>query len=433
MTLETFKSLVLTMLVGLSLILTYSLWTFQPNYDRYKSDLQYVSEVDLGGDLATKKSIIKPHMMILHMHGETFGFKQPSIGQHLFSDLQDYTLTNFTISEHDQEILAEESNLLEIMFPEGIPLEVIKNLFVLEDTDISLPQWTFNMIYLTFDEDRTQIDVHFLSTDEEEQASFVIESTRAIMNLWSTVTKEENIEPYFLVEDISPRIYLPVNHQHVQTRTLAIERIAPSKLVDALFSNPALVSPNAGEAYFTDGQRGMRILNDQKSIEYINPIQSGYDRMEKLTLLDESISKINDHAGWTNDFYLDTIVSSLNQVIYRMHYDDYPIFHQGDLSIIEHQWRQNDVYKYKRPIFYLKNSFGGNDVTLPSGQEVMQYLRDQLEENIQNVRSLRMGYNLVYADSEPYSITLEPAWFMDYNGQWQMIRMIEPDFEERGL
>lgn len=431
MTLETFKSFVLAILVGLSLILTYSLWTFQPNYDRYKSDLQYVSEVDLGGDIVTKKSIVKPYMMILHMNGEFFGFKQPGIGQSLFSDIQEYTLANFSMSSETED-LADESYLLEIIFPESLPLEVVKNLFVLEDADIKLPNWSFNTIFLAFAEDRNQIDVHFISTDEGERASFVIESTRAIMNLWSTISKEDNIERYFLVEDLSPQIYLPEDQPMVQTRTLAIERIAPSKLVDALFSNPALVSPNVGEAYFTDGQRGMRVLHEQKSIEYINPIQSSYEHMEKLELLDESISKINDHAGWTNDFYLDTIVSSLNQVIYRMHYDYYPIFHQSDLSIIDHQWRQNDVYKYKRPIFYLKSSFGGSYTALPSGHELIQYLQGHLEENIQNVRDIRIGYHLVYVESEPYSINLEPAWFMNYNGQWQIIRMIEPDFEERG-
>jgi len=428
MTLETFKSFVLVILIGLSLILTYSLWTFQPNYDRYKGDLQYVSEVDLGGNVASTKSIIKPHMMVFHKNHEYFSFKQPETAQRLFADFQEYTLANFTTSELTD--LTTENHLLEIMFPESLPLEMIQSLFTLEDPDISLPKWTFKTMYLVFAEDDSQIDVHFLSTDEQEQVVFTIESSRAITHLLSTFLQEDNLERYFLVEDLSPHIYLPEDQPEIQTRTLAIERVSPSKLVDALFSNPALVSPNVGEAYYTDGQRGMRVLNDRKSIEYINPIQSSYEHMDKMDLLDASISKINDHAGWTDDFYLDTIVSSLNQVVYRMHYDDYPIFHQGDLSIIDHQWRQQDVYKYKRPIFHLKSSFGGNTIHLPSGHELMTYLHGHLENNIDHVRDIRLGYNLIYSDSEPYSVNLEPAWFMNYNGQWQVIRMVDPNHDE---
>src|SRR5699024_6727546 len=125
--------------------------------------------------------------------------------------------------------------------------------------------------------DDSKIDVHFLSTDEQEQAVFTIESSQAIAHLWSTFLQEENLEQYFSVEELSPHIYLPEDQPEIQTKTLAIERVSPSRLVDALFSNPALVSPNVGEAYYTDGQRGMSVLDDRKSIEYINPIQSSYE------------------------------------------------------------------------------------------------------------------------------------------------------------
>src|SRR5690625_5195988 len=117
-----------------------------------------------------------------------------------------------------------------MMFPESLPLVVIKNLFILEDSDAKLPNWTYHTMYLAFDEDSSQIKVYFISTDEQNQASFVIESTRAVMNLRSAITQEDHLIPYFLVEELSPRIYLPEEQPSVQSRTLAIERITPSKL-----------------------------------------------------------------------------------------------------------------------------------------------------------------------------------------------------------
>src|SRR5690625_7573444 len=90
-------------------------------------------------------------MMIFRMHGEYFSLKQPNIGQRLFSDLQEYTLMNFTASEATD--LSRENYLIEIMFPESLPLETIKSLFILDDPDEKLPNWTYQTMYLVFDEE----------------------------------------------------------------------------------------------------------------------------------------------------------------------------------------------------------------------------------------------------------------------------------------
>ena len=77
MKLETFKTIILTILVGISLLLTFSLWNYQPNYDPlYPTSSNYVNEVDAGGIEETKRSIIEPINIVFHYDGETYGFEK---------------------------------------------------------------------------------------------------------------------------------------------------------------------------------------------------------------------------------------------------------------------------------------------------------------------------------------------------------------------
>lgn len=430
MTFETFKSFLLIILVCLSILLTFGLWSYQPDFDQYNTSLKYVNEVDLGGDVESKKTIIQPKSMIFHIDQNYFGFKHPDDRQALFQDIQQWGLTDLTIEED----LKPPSNnrMIEIIFPEKLPMPIIKSLFTLDDTDQFLPTWSFQRLLFTFDTDLSLVYVHFLSVDGRQQAIFSVSDPNAFSKLWAYVSKRTGLVKYLPFEQSPSRIFLPEDQVDIRKRTLAVDRIEPSLLVDALFKDPSLVSPNVGEAFFTDGQRGMRIHQNGNSIEYINPIQSNYERIDIVSLLDQSIMNINDHKGWTENYHLESINSSINQIIYRMHYDGYPIFHQGDLSIIEQQWRNQDLHKYRRPLLRLNNSFGGNVVKLPSGREVIYYIENSSSYDLDKISDIQIGFYLTYADDEPYSINLEPAWYIKYNGSWQMIRMTETDINEGG-
>ncbi|HLR75777.1 MAG TPA: two-component system activity regulator YycH [Virgibacillus sp.] len=430
MTFETFKTLILILLVGLSLLLTISLWSYQPDHDRHNTGLKYVNEVELGGDVASKRSLIKPNAIIFHMNTDYYGFKHPNDMNDLYTLMQDWTMSDPVLEE--DESFPSHDHMVEVIFPENMPMEVVKNIFTLDDPEESLPTWSFQRLLFIFDTNDSTVKAHFLSVDGREQAIFSVNESNASEKLQTYVNKRTGLVKYLLFEQAPSRIFLPEDQVDIRQRTLAVERIEPSLLVDALFPNPALVSPNVGEAFFTDGQRGMNIQQDGNGIEYINPIQSNYEHMGVINLLDESIQDINEHKGWTEKYHLDSIIPSMNQIRYRMHYDSYPIFHQGDLSIIEQQWRNQDLYLYRRPLFRLTNSFGGSNIKLPSGREVIYYLENNSSYNIESVRDIRIGFYLTYADDEYYSVNLEPAWFMDYNGSWQIIRTAETDFNEGG-
>src|SRR5690625_7176337 len=93
-------------------------------------------------------------------------------------------------------------------------------------------------------------------------------------------------------------------------------------------------------------------------------------------LFNTTINDINEHKGWTNTFILDEAEVNANRLQFRMYHDGYPIFSHEDYSMIEQRWEGQELYQYKRPLFKLTNLLSSEQVTLPSGKDVMSYLKE---------------------------------------------------------
>src|SRR5699024_11001903 len=145
----------------------------------------------------------------------------------------------------------------------------------------------------------------------------------------------KELSEYMVFGSGSAPIYIPTHEVEMKARSLAVEIIDSNLLVDALFDIPSLVSANFREGYFTDGQRGMRLLQENRSMEYINPIHSSEEQINVRGLLEQSLMSVNEHKGWTDNYKLVDINTSLNSVRYRMNYDGYPVYNLNNLSTIE--------------------------------------------------------------------------------------------------
>lgn len=429
MRLEKIKTFILIVLVGLSLLLTFGLWTYQPKNDLLY-DTSYVNEVDLGGTEETKRSIVEPNMLVFHRDGEYFSYNDPTDGQELYKDMQLWELQNLSITESNGVPVNDYQ--LELIFPDDIPVEMIPSLFTLESDEESLPGWSFRHVYITFNQGLSSLNIQFLSVDGRKQATAVIEDQDAYNQLWATISDPDDLTEYMLFESADTPIYLPKNELKMSKRSIAVEGIDPKEFVNALFSNPSLVSANYDEAYYTDGQRGLSVLQDGRRMEFINPIHPNYEQMNVAELLDTSIESINEHKGWTDEFKLASIDADNNSLVYRMHYGGYPVFNHGGLSIIDQKWRNHELHQYRRPLFRLNNTLGGEDITLASGSEVIAYLEEEEKFETSKIKNVQVGYHLSYSDNVSYNLTLEPSWYVNYKGQWQEIELKSDTAHDEG-
>src|SRR5690625_1383171 len=98
MTFETFKSILLIVLVSVSLLLTLGLWNYQPDY-QHNTGLKYVNEVDLGGDVESTKTMIQPSSIIFHINNQYFGFNHAMDQLDLYEDMQEWELLDIEIRD----------------------------------------------------------------------------------------------------------------------------------------------------------------------------------------------------------------------------------------------------------------------------------------------------------------------------------------------
>lgn len=428
MKLETFKTIILTILVGISLLLTFSLWNYQPNYDPlYPTSSNYVNEVDAGGIEETKRSIIEPINIVFHYDGETYGFEKRGELQFLYKHIQEWMLNSYELTSSDS--IPTNSNQVEVIFPNPMPMEMIKSLFTLKDND-SLPTWSFQRILITFNESYSSLNVYFLSIDGREQVKYVVNNATVYTHIASIAQNQQGLVEYSELELNDSSIYIPKNEVDMRSRSLAVETISPTLFVDALFTNPSLVSPNVGEAYFTDGQRGMDIMQNGLFMQFINPIHSNTREKDPIDLIEKSLLKINEHKGWTDEYRLENIDLNQNAIRYQLHYEGYPVYNSSGLAMIEQQWRNQELHKYSRPLFNLNNVLGGRMVTLQSGQEVIDYIVEESDYDLSQIKDIRAGYKLEHIEGASYSVIVEPAWLINYRGVWRELKM--NDFNEGG-
>lgn len=424
MNLELIKSFILAILVGLSLLLTFSLWNYKPDYELYYPQSKYVNEVDLGGIESSKKTVVQPKSIVYHQGEEISGFREAKLGRDLYREIEQWSLDDYQVEAYKD--LASYSNFLEIAFPYDIPMEMIKNLFIVDDEVEELPHWSFQKMIITREEDQHLIFVHFLSTDENKQLRFTVHDSEAYDQLMSYITDDDYMMA-FTSFGKSQSIYVPAEPLGMNRRSLSIKSIEPNLLVNALFSNPSLVSPNVGEAYFTDGQRGMRLMQEGRMMEFINPIHENNEAepINMNDLLDMSLSYVNGHKGWTDIYTLKEINIDQGSLKYQMEYEGYPVHSGGGLSTIKQQWLNSDIHQYTRPMFSLNNILGVETVQLPAGKEIISYLLNNQDYEEEDIKDIQIGYRLTYIEGANYSVMLDPTWYMNYKGSWQEINLDE--------
>lgn len=419
---ETAKSLLLSSLIILSVVLTFSLWSYQPDYTTSQNtDPEFVAEADAGGEIATKRGVIIPSKAIFHVNNDYFGYGDPNQLLHLYNDLQHWSLTEY-VEREDQAIDFHENKYIEMTYPETFPIDMVKSLFTLVD-EVVLPNWNFDRILISKEDEQKVVSIYFPSVDGRHHIQFTVYDQQSYERVKSLLDQQEDLVAYMKYDEAAKRIYLPVERTELSHQAVTIETIEPSRFVNALFRNPSIVvTPNFGESYFIDGQRDMRVAAKGNRLEFINPIEGTTDRMGLDEIIEASLTDINDHKGWTADFHIMSIDKSINRIVYQMHYEGYPVYHEDSITLIEQQWRNYQLYKYNRPLFSLLSPFSGGLEELRSGKEVIYFLENIDQYDVNRVSDVQIGYYVPEIDRLAHSITLEPAWFMLYNDTWQRIR-----------
>lgn len=424
MTIEHIKSFILIVLITSSLVLTFEIWSDQPNYET-ATDQEDLIDAELDGGVSLPRSeVIKPMEIILHdgRLDEPIGLKTPSVTMNFNEALMNLSLYNFSKITMSDLWYQEEPNRYEVVFQTALPSGLIYDIFNV-DTDTFVPTGSFNRVIFIENHDLYQI--LFVNDGDEEVIVANAQNFNQNLNLFAQIFDAED-QPYRYLTFEGSRgalIYVPKGINK-QTKSFAYTELNSDDFINLLFSKPSIVKSAytyGGDTNYIDGTREMIV--DGRGIEFTDPTNESLNEDEIIPgaqLFDEVHNFINTHSGFTFtqpfSFSLSGInqTSMSNEVTYTLMYDRAPVFYDRDLTEIIVKWHNGSVYQYYHPLIMIldQRGVGQDTANIPSAETVIEILKGPNYQGTA-IYDVVLGYRLTeQSDSQGQVYELAPTWYV---------------------
>ncbi len=351
MKLETAKSLLLIILIGTSLILTFGMWNYRAEYEPLNDD-ESVDKADLGGEQKQENDVIKPNDVVFKINGEFYSYVDPEDSAELFEDIQTWEITDLQSTDAEEKTADAE---VEIIFPTGVPLSLFENILNIDRTLSKNMNFYVDRFYIQLQEEDQLLKVYFVSLDGDEAVEGTIHSTtnyEQLLSMFSNLTDKKFEENYLLTET-ARNIYIPVEEKSMESFKYTFDRTNSADVRNIMFTRPNLVSESksAPESimYRTD-DRQLNITGH--GMKFINVAEWNKEPVDK-SVFQQSLENINEHAGFTDDYRLDSYTN--DSVTYRLYRFQYPVINNSymDLSTIYQRWQSDQLSEYTRSLITL--------------------------------------------------------------------------------
>lgn len=431
MTYENIKSIILVLLVSFSVLLTWSIWTYQPNYELMEKS-NTVEKVAISAKKEVDQ-IIKPDRIIFHYDKDKHvGTIVPSEIDRMLGEIRKWNFSDFeNISgeiRNYPSFIHKESNAV-ILFPDSIPMDLYKT--VIDVKDSKLPNFYFDRIVIDVENvQREDGFVYFVSMENYEvyrsrvPASFVHNFRNGTFKNAELSSNFTTYIPFKVNNELT--LFLKENESTMLRHQYLANPLDSEKFKKALFKDPSVVQKNyksTGEEY-TNGSSLMRVYYDKNTLSYINPAKMNETNFISKSLLKRSIDFVNEHGGWTDNYRFADMNEMNHSVTFRL-YDEkgYPIFSErSGISEIKQTFGQSEIKEYLRSNFSLGLRMEPSETILSSGEEVIEHLKRMPGIEVSKLQNVMIGYSMT-KDAQTRIVYLEPTWYYQYNQQWNQISM----------
>ncbi|MDM5287293.1 YycH family regulatory protein [Peribacillus frigoritolerans] len=442
MNFERAKSIILIILVGTSIFLTWSIWTYEPEYDPFEQSSEFIK---IKSDVQIVSDVIKPVSILFHGNGQHFQTSNPAeinemekqFSQWRFRGIKEISVNRLQRKFDD---FVHEDGSIEIEFSDDIPISLYKTVLNITDKEV---KFSFDRIIIKQKNiSGNESAVYFVSYDQRKIYQGMVDSKKLRNFMDSFYRGSYDKHPEYTAETINSKrtLFVPENPVEINRLEYYIDYLDIGDLKSALFINPKYVRQepvSVGEEY-TDGTRLMTVNKDNYLISYINPAQKDKLFGSSSDLLQKSIDFINEHAGWENNNYRFAYMSENEQrVVFRLFVNGYPAFNESGMTEIEQIWGKEEIYSYDRPYFKLDSVLPSvrSAKTLLSGKEVVNQLKSKDNVDFNSVEDISIGYRLDKSlDSKLVTlVTLEPTWYYRIGDKWFIVPFDDTGGDRSGL
>ncbi|WP_445614382.1 YycH family regulatory protein [Geobacillus sp. YF-1] len=434
---ETIKTIVLTALVFISVMLTFALWTYHPKYDVLQSSDEYIQHVSVSNTQVDTAMVVQPEQVLIHKNGIHYAVVKEEEKNEALKEIKKWSLDDFedissSVPQGKFLSFLSGKERLEVIYPDEVPMDIYRLIFTIEDKKTE--GLAFDRLVVPLG-GKDEFPVYFIATDKRK--IYRATATDASLSVINRLAREANRFPRYFAYPISEmkQLYLPENEVTLNSLQYYTDELDADKFKEALFSDPSFVKKDLipfGEEY-TDGSRLMDVDFLQRMLLYVNPaarvLNSGQTEPE-THLIQKSIDFVNEHGGWTDLYHFARWNEEDRKVVFRLVVNGYPVFNDYGMSEIVETWGASDLMKYQRPLFRLEIvDRSRTPKTLPSGREAVKQLEQMKGVRRSLIKNIVIGYELVKDPDREKVIRLEPAWFYLYGQTW---KKVAPSGTERG-
>ncbi|MGN4123536.1 YycH family regulatory protein [Lysinibacillus sphaericus] len=424
---EPVKSAVLFLLVMLSVVLTFIIWTYTPDY---KFIEQTESKEILIGTPKSAEDVIRPYKAIFRAEDGFTGTVSNGAMKDMMSafkgwNVLDLVRINNKISPDYVNELIRANNRMTVFFAGEIPFSAFSSIFQFADKE--LPETTFNRMIIDWSQyNNKDLQVFFVSSNNES----LLRSHVSLSNAHQFVS--DIIEPskqYGVFKEIERDGYtsLYVANDKIESvkYTYYINELSLESFENVLFTDPNVVlrtvESMTSEKY-SDAMSIMNVDTRLKSLNYVYPAAESSERIEPSKLVKGSFEFINEHGGFTEDYRYVSTSTSKNQIDYQLYLQGFPVYSDQATTRITTIWGDNRIFRYKRPYFSLEMDIPSEKEIkeLPSGTEIVEKIHTLNNIVLSDIDEIVVGYYLTKVENESL-FNFEPGWFVIRNGAWILL------------
>jgi len=417
---ESLKSVVLVILIGLSLYQSFLLSSYSPPKSEPIQQSNYVQTETLGKP-SELQDMLFPDQIIVHLGNQQYSVLYPNnyyytrllenIKQRSFDGFRKTTMYLANVNWED---VRTKQQGVEIRFRDGIPFSVMQQLLRLEGE-------------LPVENDKiTRIWIFTKGTNEDVRAFFFTDSPSVGYEVVRADFTSKDIENFAAYGDLTNLYkttnngdyYLPVKPLRVPIYSFSYNLLTADQLKQSLFVDPGItrnLKERDGSEIYTDSKRGFQINRDQRWVTYSDPVAPVETKTDVKEDLLAGIKFINQHVGWDGKYAVThtPLKQSYdnNTFSFRQYFESLPIITtQADgFGLLKLQVQKGIVSGFERSMIIPDFKTGQRrDGELISG--------DALEERLQyyqrrtSIISVFPAYRPIVSDK---SVTLAPTWALE--------------------
>ncbi|WP_033543228.1 YycH family regulatory protein [Planococcus sp. CAU13] len=425
---EQIKSIALFLLVFLSLALTFIIWNFTPTT---LDPIDPTPAIDTAiADTKKIEQVIRPLKILYHseenitgsVNNDEIDLFLNSMDQWQISDLM--LLSDEATADEMIEYMHQPSRAV-LYYPGGVPFPVLDAMVDISDTNV--PEATINRLVVNWESSANgELVVYFINSESGRIYQGVTPISDFSKFERNIIAPSEQYPLYITNESIGTMpIYVPAEPVNLSSYVYLYEETPLEEYADRLFDGSSFQPASSlMDGGYTDNTGAF--LEKEAVIKGLNYVQSKAETADPAIpseLVFNTIKFINDHGGWTNDYYYFGMEPLNQEIEYRLFINNIPVFGSPLSTAIDVKWGiadgEEQVFRYERPIYILEPTGRTVLKDQASGSAVLAALARLEEEKRAAVTDIMLGYELMRNSNDPDRLMVaEPIWYYRMDGSW---------------